>query len=104
MGQIHNFPEGFEAGGDRFSQLTLIEFILEKYERLEILSLLEQLLWSKKLDESDTKNKDDEMLKRQAYRVNCGADIVISNILPYLGNDNEESEKEEKLTIHCWWW
>ena len=52
--ETQNFPEGFESLNERKQQLHVIYSTLAKYERLEVLSLLEEFLWSMKLDEANS--------------------------------------------------
>jgi hypothetical protein len=53
----------------------LLSFKLATYERLESMSLLELALWKVKLIDGDD---------RQSCRINSGAEVVISNVLPFL--------------------
>jgi hypothetical protein len=81
----------------------LLFFKLATYERLESLSLLESALWKVKVDrckaEHDTAHECDEEsqpkrsrldkshsdgVDRQSCRINSGAEVVISNVLPFL--------------------
>eukprot|EP00980_Cylindrotheca_fusiformis_P015045 scaffold4150_cov117-Cylindrotheca_fusiformis.AAC.11 len=60
---------------------------LLRYERLEALSLLELALWSQKID--DAKSATDVAADvsddfKSVCRINCGSDIVISHVLPFL--------------------
>ena len=118
MSETESFPEGFDDLDERKQQLKVIYSILAKYERFEVLSLLEEFLWSMKLDEVKSTESDDpsggeqrtkkkakiyDVSDKQAYRINCGADIVISNVLLYLGEYYEEisedySSEEEEST------
>jgi hypothetical protein len=59
----------------------------------EVTSILELALWKKRINENSSQQKStrfkkriktDESSIRSQYRVSCGADIVISNVLPYL--------------------
>lgn len=57
-----------------------IEFLIVKVaelERMEAISLLELAIWSMKMAEQDS---DD----RQSCRIRSGADVIISNTLPFL--------------------
>lgn len=67
---------------DRIENMKQVYYLLEKYERREIISLLESALWKAKIHESTLMG--DATVDREACRVNCGADIVISNVLPFL--------------------
>ena len=84
--------------------LYLIQFKLAQYEHLESLSLLEEELWKLKIDESKlskaseceeepshkkckidlSKSMDVAIISRKSCRINCGAEIVISSVLPSL--------------------
>ena len=63
----------------------------------EATSVLELALWKHKMDESTQSNNaknlgqnnkrarvGTDISERQHYRINCGADIVVRNVLPYL--------------------
>eukprot|EP00980_Cylindrotheca_fusiformis_P015041 scaffold4150_cov117-Cylindrotheca_fusiformis.AAC.7 len=58
---------------------------LLRYERLETLSLLELALWSQKMDDAKSVSDVAADLYRSECRINCGSDIVISHVLPFLG-------------------
>ena len=87
-----NFPEGWEGGENRQQQLHRIYSTLSKFERLEIMSLLEIVLW--KMEMSNTKiwqkgmtavaAEGSSLSVRQISRVHCGASIVIPNVLSFL--------------------
>ena len=72
----------------RWQQVSEIYPKLATYEWKEAIALLEQASWKVKLNassESSVKDEiDAERNHRQICRVNCGADIVISNVLPFL--------------------
>merc|ERR1712083_24190 len=69
----------------RIGQVGQIYFTLEKQERMEILSLVEEFLWKTKIAEANMGSiGTQQTVDRQGCRVNCGADVIISNILPYL--------------------
>jgi hypothetical protein len=88
----------------RRSAIRMLCFKLAMYERLESVSLLELALWQVKIDSCkaayDTDNHRDEAssrpksprldkahldgVDRQSCRINSGADVVISNVLPFL--------------------
>ena len=97
---MENFPQGHGQVGMKHQCLEQIYSTLAKYERFEVLCLLEEFLWSMKIDEERStvgdlscgeerakkKAKIHDDSNKQAYLINCGADIVISNVLPYLGD------------------
>ena len=118
---VDNFPVGWDMNyrarqiDHRHKHINVIYAMLIKYERLEILSLLELLLWKLEIDktllllatatkESDvaslstmpgdristsastSSNSSSSSSVKEISRVNCGADIVISNVLPFLDN------------------
>jgi hypothetical protein len=87
----------------RRSAIGMLCFKLATYERLESVSLLELALWRVKIDSCkatyDTDNERDEAssskrprldnahldgVDRQSCRINSGAHVVISNVLPFL--------------------
>jgi hypothetical protein len=87
----------------RRSTIGMLCFKLATYERLESLSLLELALWQVKIDsckalyETDHERDGESSSKRprldkshldgvdrQSCRINSGADVVISNVLPFL--------------------
>jgi hypothetical protein len=73
---------------DRYSRLKWLE-------QKEAISLLELALWKAKLDISTSDPMQLNGSDRSKYRINCGDEIVISNVLPFLGDDLllvEESE------------
>jgi hypothetical protein len=88
----------------RRSAIGLLCFKLANYERLESVSLLELALWQVKIDSCkaayETDGERDEASSHptsprldkvhldcvdwQSCRINSGADVVISNVLPFL--------------------
>jgi hypothetical protein len=76
--------------------LRLVHSKLIKYERLEMLSLLELALWKTKLDqvkeaiEAETRTFSDEQnidsIDRWSCRINSGDEVIISSVLPFLGD------------------
>jgi hypothetical protein len=92
----------------RQREIELLCFKLGTSERLEAISLLELALWKVKSDEqktaknteeqideerilkkrrlvkSDLKIYQEEVVDRQSCGINSGADVVISNVLPFL--------------------
>jgi hypothetical protein len=87
----------------RQREIGLLYFKLATFERLESMSLLELALWKIKMDGCkfvyDTDHERDEGsspkrsrldklqsdgVDRQNCRINSGADVVISNVLPFL--------------------
>ena len=70
-------------------------FKLAGCERFEALVLLELGVWKRKIDEikaiqasvaSDERyTRKRAKIDRQDSRFNCGADVVVGNVLPYLG-------------------
>ena len=60
---------------------------LVTYESIkEGTSILELALWKAKIDEGRNKRArvDGDVSYKEQCRVNCGADIVMRNVLPYL--------------------
>jgi hypothetical protein len=87
----------------RQREIGLLYFKLETHERLEAISLLELALWIVKIDgckvasETDHEREEESSPKRprldksqldgvdrQSCQINSGADVVISNVLPFL--------------------
>jgi hypothetical protein len=88
----------------RSREIRLLYFKLATYERLESVSLLELALWKVKIDSCkaayDTDHERGEAsshpnsprldkahldgVDRQSCRINSGADVVISIVLPFL--------------------
>jgi hypothetical protein len=89
----------------RRREIGMLCFKLATYERLESISLLELALWKGKIDgwkaADDTDHHIDEQstrsskrlrldksnsdsVDRESCRINSGADVVISNVLPFL--------------------
>jgi hypothetical protein len=89
----------------RQREIGLLYFKLAIYERLEAISMLELALWKVKIDEwKPVQNKEhldeegslkklrlvgsdlsqEEGADRQSCRINSGAEVVISNVLPLL--------------------
>jgi hypothetical protein len=62
-------------GSSRRRAVGLLSFKLATYERLESMALLELALWKVKLIDGDD---------RESCRINSGAEVVISNVLPFL--------------------
>jgi len=84
--------------GDRESDTKALYDRLDMYELAkEATSILELALWKHKMDESTPSNNvkcigqsnkrarvDTDISERQQYRINCGANVVVRNVLPYL--------------------
>ncbi|CAJ1962288.1 unnamed protein product [Cylindrotheca closterium] len=66
---------------ERKRQVELVMSTLELYEHKKSLSFLEQALWKSQMDDSFLVDEAD----RWNCRINCGDEIVISNVLPFLG-------------------
>jgi len=69
-----------------------VESLLDKLARLEfleILSLVEMILWRIRLDEIMMVEGDDEKPRsdRESCRVQCGISIVVGNVSPFLGKN-----------------
>lgn len=69
---------------NREEHIHLIQSKLHKYELKEITSLLEMILWKNKIEEY--KAYESESL-RSNCRIHCGVEIVIPNVLPFLGKN-----------------
>lgn len=81
IAETTNFPEAWNGVVERKRQLKTIYSTLAKYERLEALSILEECIWSMKMDE----NKDSD---RQSCRITSGVEVVISKVLPFLDDSD----------------
>jgi hypothetical protein len=73
----------------RRREIRLLYFKLATYERLESVSLLELALWKVKIEECRSKRPRLDRshldgVDRQSCRIKSGADVVISNVLPFL--------------------
>jgi hypothetical protein len=87
------------------SAIGMLYFKLATYERLESVSLLELALWQVKIDsckatyETDHERGEEcrskrprldrshlDGVHRQSCRIKSGADVVISNVIPFLDN------------------
>eukprot|EP00980_Cylindrotheca_fusiformis_P004775 scaffold1025_cov102-Cylindrotheca_fusiformis.AAC.2 len=66
----------------RRREIVAICLKLEKYEREEILSLVELCLWRIKIDEVGSEKE--QKASRESCRINSGASIVIPHVLPFL--------------------
>jgi hypothetical protein len=90
-------------GSSRRRAVGLLSFKFATYERLESISLLELALWKSKIDGckaaivTDLERDEERSSKRprldkshlagvdrQSCRINSGAEVVISNVLPFL--------------------
>eukprot|EP00980_Cylindrotheca_fusiformis_P012827 scaffold3165_cov85-Cylindrotheca_fusiformis.AAC.3 len=87
--------QGIDAalGRDWASRKSEVDRVIRKFERKEILSLLELFLWKMKIDEAsskkvkigeDTSKEEQVLADRQKYRAMCGAAVVIPRVLPFL--------------------
>lgn len=76
----------FKGGSQRERETKSLYAKLATYESIkEGTSVLELALWKAKIDESRNKRaRIDEVSYRDRCRVNCRADIIIKNVLPYL--------------------
>jgi len=62
----------------------LVSYECKYRQRKDAVSLLELALWKSKIDQSSNGVKD------RHHRTNCGADVIIPNVLPYLADSEEE--------------
>eukprot|EP00980_Cylindrotheca_fusiformis_P008355 scaffold1755_cov61-Cylindrotheca_fusiformis.AAC.3 len=83
-------------GGDWGFRGSKIGGVVRKYERKEIISLLELRLWKVKIDEATpkkvkigeaTSKKEQILADRQRCRVMSGAAVVIPHVLHFLATD-----------------
>jgi len=75
-------------------RLELFQQMLQRFqwcEQNEAFSILEQVVWKAKIERATSESEeewsdDDEYQEmRESCRINCGAEIVIPNVLPFLG-------------------
>eukprot|EP00980_Cylindrotheca_fusiformis_P019235 scaffold6546_cov62-Cylindrotheca_fusiformis.AAC.1 len=80
---------------DWSSRKNAIGRVVRKFERKDILSLLELCLWKVKIDEGApkklkigeaTSRKEQILADRQRCRIMSGAAVVIPHVLPFLDN------------------
>ena len=113
---ISNLVDDFLACKDtstRIDKVGMIYHQLARYGRLEITSILELFVWKMKIDEEESKlvEPDSQNLEekgskraklnnaksieitfrtscidRNACRINCGAEVVIQNVVSFLGD------------------
>jgi hypothetical protein len=65
------------------ANITLLVQKLQRLERMEVLSLVEQSVWNVKLDKAAAVTAN----ARENCRIHCGSDIVLENMLPFLGRN-----------------
>jgi hypothetical protein len=107
----------------RRSAIGLLYFKLATYERLESVSLLQLALWQVKIDSCkaayETDHQRDEAssrpkiprldkahldgVDRQSCRINSGADVVISNVLPFLDKVCREDYITSEPSFEVFW-
>ena len=79
----------------------LVTYEQEYPQLMDAAFLLELALWKSKIDENHNMGQNDVADVRGQCRFNCGADIIIPNVLPYLilneeeGGLNESSSEED---------
>jgi hypothetical protein len=80
---INNIPA--QPMHERAMGKNLVFSILEKYELKEATSLLELAVWKREMGHRrSAKGRKIQREQRLISRVTCGADVVISNVLPFL--------------------
>ena len=60
--------------------------------------LLELALWKTKIHESGLE-REDNVTDREQCRINCGADIIILNVLPYLIANSEVEDNHNNVKV-----
>eukprot|EP00980_Cylindrotheca_fusiformis_P018131 scaffold5841_cov81-Cylindrotheca_fusiformis.AAC.3 len=79
--------------GDWSSRRRQIGVVIQKFERKDILSLLELFLWKVKIDEVSS---EELIVDREFCRVHSGASIVIPHVLSFFDNlDVEDSFSDQ---------
>jgi hypothetical protein len=96
---VETFLNEYDSNGESPSRssekIKEIFATLTTYERLEVTSLLELALWKVKLHDTEAtglcgvKAAESSTFNRQNCRINCGIEIVISNVLPFLWEKND---------------
>jgi hypothetical protein len=76
-----------------------IETKLMWYEWKEKLSLLEMALWQSKLKQAAGSVAHVDWIDRSRCHVNCGDQVVISNVLPFLGKYDEQEKKKKSIPL-----
>lgn len=71
---------------------------LLRYERTEALSLLELALWSTKINEARTADATLDPLFMRNCRINCGVEVLVSNVLPFLGDSVHEMSFQSSVS------
>eukprot|EP00980_Cylindrotheca_fusiformis_P015237 scaffold4230_cov94-Cylindrotheca_fusiformis.AAC.4 len=69
--------------------IDIVYYKVAKYERKEILSLMELFLWKMKL--LDDVSSNDNATDRLHCRINSGSSVVVDNVLPFLDRLDMES-------------
>ena len=89
LNDVEVLLQAWQTTSRRKDQVSSIHAKLARYERMEILSILELFLWKLKIHQCQEKEMSlsqlDEDERRRSCRVYSGAGIVIVNILPFLG-------------------
>ena len=94
----------FENYGDNLDilrkiQTKLAHFEVELPKLKEVTTILELAMWKVRMHENDLQDtmnhqlkklKTDKSSSRQQCRVTCGADVIISNVLPYIISLSDE--------------
>lgn len=67
-------------------ELKLAQYGDEQHRLLEATSMLELIMWKSKINANEEYKRtlDESSNAREQFRVNCGANVVIQNVLPYL--------------------
>ena len=85
---VHQIPD-IATRLEQKRQVEVVMSTLELYEHKKSLSFLEQALWKSQIDEwkkhDQVQSSQLEEADRWNCRINCGDEIVISNVLPFLG-------------------
>jgi hypothetical protein len=83
------------AGDTRRNQLHLIQCNLARFERLEAISLMESALWKFQMEQVCLQCSFNNIAQlgpvdRTYCRISCGADIVLVNVLMFLGTSDSD--------------
>jgi hypothetical protein len=96
--EIHELPQQYNVA-EKKKYMDRILSKLAKYEQREIAALLELVLWKVKLQEEEELAHSHETRRdeRRLCQVNCKADVVISNVLPFLGDGRKKRRRKKRV-------
>jgi hypothetical protein len=104
--EIHQLPQQQYNLAEKKKYMDRILSKLAKYEQREIAALLELVLWKMKLQEEEeeelahsheTKRDLSTKDQRRLCHVNCKANVVISNVLPFFGDGKKKRRRKKRV-------